>query len=45
MIKKVKNNVPWTYLISDLNREIIVGRFYKKRTAKKRIKNKSELKK
>ena len=28
--KKIKNNVPWTYVISDLNREEIVGSFYEK---------------
>ena len=28
MIKKVKNAVPWTYAISDLNGENIVGTFY-----------------
>ena len=27
-IKKVKNTVPWTYVISDLNGEEIVGFFY-----------------
>ena len=31
MIKKVKNGVPWTYFISDLNGEKIVGTFYKKK--------------
>ena len=30
VIKKVKNTVPWTYLISDLKGEEIVGTFYKK---------------
>ena len=30
MIKKVKNTVPWTYFISDLNGEEIVGTFYEK---------------
>ena len=30
LIKKVKNNVPWTNIISDLNREEIVGTFYEK---------------
>ena len=30
MIKKVKNTVPWTYVISDLNGEEIVGKFYEK---------------
>ena len=28
VIKKVKNTVPWTYVISDLNGEKIVGTFY-----------------
>ena len=30
VIKKVKNTVPWTYFISDLNGEEIVGTFYEK---------------
>ena len=30
MIKKVKNTVPWTYVISDLNGEKFVGTFYEK---------------
>ena len=30
VIKKVKNTVPWTYVISDLNGEEIVEKFYKK---------------
>ena len=29
MIKKVKNTVPWAYVINDLNREKVVGKFYK----------------
>ena len=28
LLKKIKNTVPWTYVISDLNREEIVGSFY-----------------
>ena len=28
MIKKVKNTVPWTYVINDLNGEKIFQRFY-----------------
>ena len=28
VIKEVKNNVPWTYIISDLNKEKIVGTSY-----------------
>ena len=34
VIKKVKNNVPWTYVISDRNGEKIVGTFYKKKLQK-----------
>ena len=30
MIKNVKNTVPWTYIISDLKSEEIVGTFCKK---------------
>ena len=30
MIKKVKNNMPWTYLVSDLKGEEIVWALYKK---------------
>ena len=30
VIKKVKNTVPWTYLIEDLNGEDIVESFYEK---------------
>ena len=29
-IKKVKNTVPWTYVINDLNGEEIIGTFYEK---------------
>ena len=28
MIKKVKNTVPWAYVINDLNSKEIVGKFY-----------------
>ena len=28
LITKVKNTVPWTYVIGDLNREVIVRTFY-----------------
>ena len=34
MIKKVKNTVLWTYIISDLKGEEIVGTFYKKKMQK-----------
>ena len=30
MMKKVKNTVPLTYVVSDLNGEESVGRFYEK---------------
>ena len=30
MIKKIKNTVPWTYVIDDLNGEEITGAFYEK---------------
>ena len=30
VIKKIKNTVPWTYAINDLNGEKITGTFYKK---------------
>ena len=35
VIKKVKNTVPWTYVINDLNGEEIMGTFYKKKLQKK----------
>ena len=35
MIKKVKNTVPWTYVINDLNGEEIVRPFYRKELQKK----------
>ena len=28
IIKKIKNIVPWTYVINDLNGEEIIGTFY-----------------
>ena len=34
VIKKVKNTVPWTYIISDLKGEEIVGTFYQKKLQK-----------
>ena len=30
MIKKVKNTVPWTYVINDLNDKEIIGTFHEK---------------
>ena len=35
VIKKVKNTVPWTYTISDLKGEEIVGTFYEKELKKR----------
>ena len=32
--EKVKNTVPWTFIISDLNEEGIVGIFYEKELQK-----------
>ena len=37
VIKNVKNTVPWTYVVSDINSEKIVGMFYKK-NCKRQIK-------
>ena len=33
IIKKVKNTVPWTYVINELNNEEIIRSFYEKRIA------------
>ena len=34
VIKKIKGTVPWTYVISDLNSEEIIGTFYEKELQK-----------
>ena len=34
VVKKIKNTAPWTYVISDLNGEEIVGSFYEKELQK-----------
>ena len=34
VIKKVKNTVPWTYAINDLNGDEIIGTFYEKELQK-----------
>ena len=44
VIKKVKNTVPWIYVINDFNDDKIVGTFYKKNLKKQNKKN-LELKK
>ena len=41
VIKKFKNTVPWTYVISDLNGEKFIGTFYEN-NCKKQIKNNLE---
>ena len=38
IIDKIKNTVPWTYVISDLNDEPIPGSFYEKELQKTRQK-------
>ena len=38
MVKKVKSIVPWTYVISDLKGEEIVGTFYEKKNSKNKSK-------
>ena len=34
VISKIKNRVPWTYVITDLNGEEIIGTFYEKELKK-----------
>ena len=34
IIKKIRNTVPWTYIINDLNAEEIIGTFYEKELQK-----------
>ena len=34
IIRKIKNTVPWTYVINDLNGEEIIGTFYEKELQK-----------
>ena len=34
---KIKNSVPWTYIINDLNGEEIIGKFYEKELQKTNI--------
>ena len=45
VIKNIKNTVPWTYVIFDLNVEEIVRKFYQKINCKKQIEKSLELKK
>ena len=34
VVKKIKNTVPWTYEINDLNKKLIIGSFYGKELQK-----------
>ena len=45
VIKKVKNTVPWTYIISDPKGKEIVGWFYQKELKRKQIEKSLGLKK
>ena len=38
VIKEVKNTVPWTCVISELNGKKVIGTFYEKELQKKKIK-------
>ena len=40
MIKRIKNTVPWTYVISDLNGEGIIATFYELIVINKKVINK-----
>ena len=47
MIKKVKNIVPWTYVLNDLNGEEIVEKFYEnelQKTNQKEFRNEKVIK-
>ena len=41
MIEKVKNTVPWIYVINDLSRKVIVGRIYENELQKKQQQQKT----
>ena len=45
MAKKVKNTVPWTYVIKDLNSQEIVEHFVKKNYKKKTNQKESRIQK
>ena len=34
VFNKIKNTIPWTYIVSDLNGELITGSFYEKELQK-----------
>ena len=39
VVRKIKNTVPWTYIINDLNGEEIIGTFYQQELQKTNQKN------
>ena len=41
VVSKIKNTVPWTYVVSDMNDEEITGNFFEK-NSKKLVKNNLE---
>ena len=46
IIKKIKNTIPWAYVINDLNGEEIIGTFYEnelQKTDQKRIQNRQKV--
>ena len=46
VIKRVKNTVPWTYVVNDLNVDEIIGTFYEKerqKTNQQRFKNQEKV--
>ena len=45
VIKKVKNTMLWTYVISDFKGEEIVGRFYEKKLEKKKKQKQKQIRK
>ena len=45
VINQIKNTVPWTYVISNLNGEEIIGSFYEKKNCRKPTKKNLEFKK
>ena len=45
VVSGIKNTVPWTYALSDLNGKEITGSFFEKKNCKKLVKNNLEQKK
>ena len=42
VVSKIRNTVPWTYVVSDLNGEEITENFYEKELQKEKTKKNSE---